>query len=209
MHMGLHRSSNASFNPIDAEVRKRLFWSIRKMDTYVGTMLGLPIYLSDEDVDQDWPIEVEDEQITGTTIHSRPGQEIPILAASNAHTRIVQIFAKICKHMYPIKGSQSGAPSVTGLVSCMKIAELENDLERWTCDLPSVFKVGGVVSPTLTRYDQRSNYTPYECSQLMRSDKEFRLCSRWRTVMHECCSTAHSYITFRSRARIGTLINAL
>lgn len=97
LHMGLHRSADSSFNPIDAEVRKRLFWSIRKMDTYVGTILGLPIFLNDEDVDQDWPTEVEEEHITKTTIHLRPGGEIPMLAASNAHTRIIQSFAKICK----------------------------------------------------------------------------------------------------------------
>lgn len=154
--MGLHRSSSASFNQIDVEVRKRLFWSIRKMDTYVGTMLGLPIFLSDEDIDQDWPIEVEDDHINATRIQLKPGGDIPVLVASNAHTRIIQIFAKICKRMYPIKGSRSGTPSMTGMVSYLNIMELENDLERWLCDLPSAFKIGGVESPTLIRYDQKS-----------------------------------------------------
>lgn len=102
--MGLHRSFNASSNLIDAEIRKRLFWSIRKMDTFVGTMLGLPIFLSDEDADQDWPTEVDDEYITETSINSMPVGKTSILAASNAHTKIVQICAKICKYLYPTKG---------------------------------------------------------------------------------------------------------
>lgn len=176
------------------------------MDTYVGTMLGLPIFLSDEDVDQDWPIEVEDKHITGTMIHLRPGGEIPILAASNAHTRIIQIFAKICKYVYPITGSRSSTSSVTGMVSYVKIMELENDLVRWLDDLPSVFKIGGVTSPTLIRYDQKST-TSLECSQVMNLDKEFRLCFMWRTVMHKCCSTARFYITFLSRIQVGILVN--
>lgn len=36
VRMGLHRSVSVNFNPIDRETRKRLFWVIRNMDTYVG-----------------------------------------------------------------------------------------------------------------------------------------------------------------------------
>lgn len=36
VRMGLHRSVSVNFNPIDREIRKRLFWVIRNMDTYVG-----------------------------------------------------------------------------------------------------------------------------------------------------------------------------
>lgn len=134
------------------------------MDTYVGTMLGLPIYLSDGDADQDWPIEVDDECITEIKIYPMPDGRISVLAASNAHTRIIQIFAKICKYVYPIKGPQSDStPSVTGTVSYSKIIELENDLQKWLCDLPSAFKIGGVAAPTYIRYDQKSAL-PQECS---------------------------------------------
>lgn len=39
---GLHRKLDYPFNPIELEIRKRLFWTIYKMDIYVNTMLGLP-----------------------------------------------------------------------------------------------------------------------------------------------------------------------
>ena len=51
LRMGLHRSFNLKFNPIEAETRKRIFWVTRRMDTYVGAMLGLPRFLDDEDID--------------------------------------------------------------------------------------------------------------------------------------------------------------
>ena len=40
------------------------------MDTYVSAMLRLPHFLEDEDVDQDYPAEVDDEYITETEIRS-------------------------------------------------------------------------------------------------------------------------------------------
>lgn len=35
LRMGLHRSFSDSFNPIEAEMRRRCFWIIRKMDIFV------------------------------------------------------------------------------------------------------------------------------------------------------------------------------
>ncbi|CAN9480239.1 unnamed protein product [Alternaria alternata] len=144
LRMGLHRSFNVKFNPIEAETRKRIFWVIRRMDTYVGAMLGLPRFLDDEDIDQEWPIEVDDEYITETEILPMPEGSISVMAAFNAHTRLVQILNKICKYVYPIKGTQSGAKnSVTYSVGYSKIREIEQDLARWLDELPVALKPGG------------------------------------------------------------------
>jgi hypothetical protein len=144
LRMGLHRSFNLNFNPIEAETRKRLFWVIRKMDTYVGAMLGLPHFLDDDDIDQDWPTEVDDEYITETEIRPMPPGKISVMAAANAHTKIVQVLAKICKYVYPIKGTQSGGKnSVTYSVSYSKIREIEQDLQQWLDNLPMALRPGG------------------------------------------------------------------
>jgi len=144
LRMGLHRSFSLNFNPIEAETRKRVFWVIRKMDTYVGAMIGLPHFLDDDDIDQDWPTEVDDEYITETEIRPMPPGKISVMAAANAHTKIVQILAKICKYVYPIKGTQSGGKnSVTYSVSYSKIREIEQDLQQWLDELPMALKPGG------------------------------------------------------------------
>jgi hypothetical protein len=144
LRMGLHRSFNLNFNPIEAETRKRVFWVIRKMDTYVGAMIGLPHFLDDDDIDQDWPTEVDDEYITETEIRPMPPGKISVMAAANAHTKIVQVLAKICKYVYPIKGTQSGGKnSVTYSVSYSKIREIEQDLQQWLDELPMALKPGG------------------------------------------------------------------
>lgn len=153
LRMGLHRSFNSSFNPIEAETRKRLFWVIRRMDTYMGAMLGLPRFLEDEDIDQDFPVEVDDDYITETQILPMPEGSISVMSAFNAHTRIVQVLSKICKYVYPIKGTQSGGKnSVTYTVKYSKIRELEQDLAQWLDELPMALKPGGEAPHIIIKY---------------------------------------------------------
>ncbi|KAF2854085.1 hypothetical protein T440DRAFT_486702 [Plenodomus tracheiphilus IPT5] len=155
LRMGLHRSFNGNFTPIEAETRKRLFWVIRRMDTYVGAMLGLPRFLEDEDIDQEWPLEVDDEYITETEVLPMPAGSISVMAAFNAHTRIVQVLNKICKYVYPIKGSHAGGKNaVTYTVSYSKIRELERDLAQWLDELPMALKPGGEAPPIIIRVQQ-------------------------------------------------------
>lgn len=153
LRMGLHRSFNTNFNPIEVETRKRIFWVIRRMDSYVGAMLGLPRFLEDEDIDQDWPAEVDDDYITEAGILPMPEGSISVMVAFNAHTRIVQVLSKICKYVYPIKGTHSSDKnSVTYSVSYSKIRELEQDLAQWLDELPDSLRPGGEASPLIARY---------------------------------------------------------
>ncbi|KAE8849858.1 hypothetical protein PTNB73_01134 [Pyrenophora teres f. teres] len=155
LRMGLHRSFNVKFNPIESETRKRIFWVIRRMDTYVGAMLGLPRFLEDEDIDQESPVEVDDEYITETEILPMPEGSISVMAAFNAHTRLVQVLNKTCKYVYPIKGTQSSAKgSVTYTVGYSKIREIEQDLARWLDELPVALKPGGEAPPIIKRVQQ-------------------------------------------------------
>jgi hypothetical protein len=51
LQMGLHRCQPKAMNPIEREIRKRIFWTIRTMETYIVAILGLPRILTDDDVD--------------------------------------------------------------------------------------------------------------------------------------------------------------
>lgn len=156
LRMGMHRAFNDNFNPIEAESRKRCFWVIRKMDTYVGAILGLPHTLNDEDIDQDLPTEVDDEYITETGILPMPEGSISVIAGSNAHTRIVHILGKIVLHIYPIKGTHctGGGNAITYTVSYSKIREIEKDLQDWLDELPSRLKPGGDAPKSIIRVQQ-------------------------------------------------------
>lgn len=154
LRIGLHRSLSGNFNPIERETRKRVFWLIRKLDTYVSAILGFPIMLSSDDIDQDMPLEVDDEYITKDAILPMPPGKMSLLVASNAHTRLMGITSKVVKHIYPIKGleqSISGNSKASYTISHSKIREIEKDLADWLDMLPMGLRPGGEGTPELIR----------------------------------------------------------
>ena len=144
MRIGIHRSIPNVFNPIETELRKRIFWAIRKLDIYVGALLGLPQMLSDDDIDQEWPLEIDDEYLTKDKIEPMPSGKLSIFAAFNVHTRLVGILSKAVKYVYPIKGKgQIGAKNGQSyVVSHARIREIEQDLQAWMENLPMPFRPG-------------------------------------------------------------------
>lgn len=61
LQMGIHRSAaSRGLDPVEHETRKRVFWALQTMDTCVTTILGLAKTLSDDQFDQELPLEVGD-----------------------------------------------------------------------------------------------------------------------------------------------------
>jgi len=156
LRMGLHRSHRSfakTFNPIEAETRKRVFWTVRKMDIYIGAMLGLPQTLSDEDIDQDPPVEVDDEYITETGILPMPQGTTTLATAFNAHLQLVQLLTKIVRNVYPIRAKDSQSrKDKSYTVPFSVIREIEGDLEQWKSNLPAGLEPCRDDNPKLTRY---------------------------------------------------------
>lgn len=146
LRMGLHRHlPHAKLTPIEHESRRRVFYVIRQMDTYISALLGFPILLRDEDIDQPMPTEVDDEYITKDRIITPPAGTPSFFQACNAYSRLMDIMAKVIKYIYPLKGIEecvtSGeGPSTTYMISYAKIKEIECDLKKWNEQLPSQWR---------------------------------------------------------------------
>ncbi|KAE8355198.1 fungal-specific transcription factor domain-containing protein [Aspergillus coremiiformis] len=155
LRLGLHRSVSANFNPLEQELRKRVFWVVRKMDVYVSTLLGLPQMLSDDDIDQEYPVSIDGEFITSDGILPTPPDYTPLMAGANAHTRLSNIMLKVVKYIYPVKNAQHRSESDQRyVVSHSKIREIERDLQAWMEELPAALRPGTEVSPQLERVRQ-------------------------------------------------------
>jgi hypothetical protein len=155
LRMGLHRNLAFNFNPIERETRRRIFWIVRKMDTYVSALLGFPHLLSSDDIDQELPIEVDDEYITKDAILPMPPGKTSMYTASNAHTRLMAILAKVIKYIYPVKGleqSVQGSSNACYVISHTKIKEIEGDLAEWFEKLPMALRPGGEGTVEMVRY---------------------------------------------------------
>jgi len=125
------------------------------MDTYVAALLGFPRMLNEEDVDQELPVEVDDEYITKETILPMPADKISVNAAANHHTTLMAIVAKVIKYIYPIKGVEESVQSNHGpsyVISHAKIKEIEKDLQGWLDELPMDLRPGGSGSEEVVRY---------------------------------------------------------
>lgn len=152
LRLGLHRSVTANFNPVEQEMRKRVFWVIRKMDAHVSTVLGLPLMLSEEDIDQGYPLDVDSEFISPQGITPMPPDRTPLIAASNAHIHLANITMKVVRYIYPVKRVSRSKDEQNYMVSHAKIREIERDLQNWMEQLPPALRPGTEVSPSLERY---------------------------------------------------------
>lgn len=135
--LGMHRKLTGKFNIIEQEERKRLFWLVRKMDIYVGAMLGLPQMLSNDDIDQDLPAEISDESITEEGVVPTPKENFPLIKATNAHTKLLGILRKVVRYVYPSKPGDDASPGEHSMISHSLIRELEQDLQGWMDELPN------------------------------------------------------------------------
>lgn len=149
--LGLHRNVHANFNNIEREERKRLFWLVRKLDAYVGAALGLPQMLSDDDIDQELPAEVDDDYILADGMRPMPPNVVPLIKATNAHTRLTHLLRKVVRYIYPIKRHNGISPSQSYSISHHRIMELERDLQQWMDALPPELRPSEDTSPETAR----------------------------------------------------------
>lgn len=154
LQMGLHCSQPAEMDPVERETRKRLFWTIRTLETYIVVILGLPRTISDDDIDQEMPLEIDDEYITKEGIFPMPEGRVSLITASNAHIRLAHILGKVSTDVYPAKRMQKEASQKTRayIVNNAKVHEVENDLQSWMMSLPTHLRPGPSASKDLTRY---------------------------------------------------------
>ncbi|CCE63622.1 hypothetical protein TPHA_0F01380 [Tetrapisispora phaffii CBS 4417] len=141
---GYHRRvdpNNTTLNPIEIEMRKRIFYTIYKLDVYVNSMMGLPRSLSEDDFDQELPIEISDECITENGyLSEQEGQQLSSISIANYHTKLYLILADIVQRLYSIKKKNRSITENT-------VISLENKLRKWADSLPHELKPGAVDVP--------------------------------------------------------------
>lgn len=146
LRMGLHRDiGDASFGPIEVETRKRVFYVCRQMDTYISAVLGFPLLLNEDDIDQPLPLTVNDEYITVTGILEPPPGTPSFFEAFNAHVKLMDILAKIVKNIYPVRagpvaGSAEKPSHASFQISYSKVREMEEALQQWNEQLPLTWR---------------------------------------------------------------------
>ncbi|KAF5211171.1 Fungal specific transcription factor domain family protein [Clavispora lusitaniae] len=145
---GLHRnlsifqSSKRKLDPIEVDTRKRLFFTIYKMDIYINSLLGLPRSISEDEFDQEFPVELDDEYITREAyLFDKQEGRLSSAGCANHHTKLTIILSEIMKELYPIKAKpkNSADAKLSGGIHD-KVTELEFKLKKWLENLPAELK---------------------------------------------------------------------
>ncbi len=148
LRLGLHRSLPAGSNPVEQEMRKRTFWALRQIDVYLSGLLGMPQMLNEEDIDQDYPLEVDDVFIRLDGISPMRPPNVSYMVFVNAHSRLIRILLKVMRYIYPTTGWKSNVGRRHLLcISYAKIREIEGELRSWTVELNFILRPTGQTSP--------------------------------------------------------------
>jgi hypothetical protein len=152
------------------------------MSNFIATGLGLPRLISDEDVDQDMPIEVNDVHIGKLRILPQPSGEACVAAGANAYVRLNRIFEIMIRRIYPVRGMKEGPrkTSMSYAVSVNEVHRIERELREWTSNLPYGFRLGKGHSPNLLLCVSMTS-TPPGLSNNYQLDPN--TCYAWLTLM--------------------------
>lgn len=135
--LGLHRKcpvkvSKNGCSYFELELRKRIFWSVYTLDKYLSIMFGRPRLLHDEDIDQELPDEMNDEDLLQEDPSRRTGSTDSMMIASVLHYRLGRILGEISRQLYSINPLSKDSPLETAV-------RLTTELEKWKESVPPLF----------------------------------------------------------------------
>lgn len=137
MKMGLHsQASCEGLSDLEKDVRRRVFWTIVKLDMYSGTVLGLPGLINLDYVDQPKPSGLirdyaNEEQGGFASLTTRR-----MFAASAQYLEVLLIMGKVVRKLYPKTDEEAQVSGSKKMyVSNATILEIENDFKAWRVGL--------------------------------------------------------------------------
>ncbi|KAE8420264.1 fungal-specific transcription factor domain-containing protein [Aspergillus pseudocaelatus] len=135
--LGLHRRrsrkqnipSNGPSNYVKAQCAKRVFWVTYTIDKYLSVVMGRPQLLHDDDIDQDFPDSVNDEDIGPDGLLSVEDPEDCHVDALIFHAKIAHIIGRTSRQVYSV-GSSVGESRKAAAY------RIVHELHVWRANLP-------------------------------------------------------------------------
>ncbi|KAL8638815.1 MAG: hypothetical protein Q9226_008956, partial [Calogaya cf. arnoldii] len=127
--LGLHQSQEEfSFDSLVSETRKKVFWTLYTVDCFSAAMLGLPKLLREDEIHTEYPVDIDDENVSEQGFQPTLPGESTRLASALALFRGSRVLAKVLDELY--------SASHLYALSLQKIGPLNNELDVWLNSLP-------------------------------------------------------------------------
>lgn len=141
MALGFHsrrpRRDPDSVDLIQRECQRRILWCSYTLDKYLSVILGRPRLWHDEDLDEELPARVNDQDLTSTTI--QPPKRDCMMDAPVFHALLARILAQAAKEPYVVSGISSREEISTIQTLCARVAQ-------WQAELPPF--LSGIIHPS-------------------------------------------------------------
>ncbi|KAL9018370.1 MAG: hypothetical protein Q9185_004339 [Variospora sp. 1 TL-2023] len=126
----LHQSQKRfALGALTGETRKRVFWTLYTLDCFSAALLGLPMLLTEDDIHAEYPVDIDDENVSeGGFQPTLPGESTR-LSSALALFRGSRILSRVLDQLYPA--------SLAYDLSLQRIGMLNDELDMWLSDLPS------------------------------------------------------------------------
>ncbi|KAF3398571.1 hypothetical protein F1880_006338 [Penicillium rolfsii] len=126
----LHQNqTDSEFNPLEAETRKKVFWSQYTLDRFSSVLTGMPILLREGDIEIEYPLDIDDENVTESGfLPTLPGESTRISSAL-ALFGASRILNKALEDLYPSKAGYD--------VQIAKLHSVSAQLDEWLHALPA------------------------------------------------------------------------
>ncbi|PMB72386.1 Transcriptional activator protein acu-15 [Beauveria bassiana] len=132
--LGLHQSQKRfSFGALTLETRKKVFWTLYTVDCFSAATLGLPKLLREDDLQVEYPSDVDDEYVTEKGFQPTLPGEHTRLSSALALFRATRILAKVLERNYP--------SATIYELSLQQMTVLESELDGWYDALPVHLKL--------------------------------------------------------------------
>ncbi|KAL6150293.1 hypothetical protein ACJQWK_00501 [Exserohilum turcicum] len=99
-------SNNVDY--VELESRRRVFWCAYSLDKYLAAALGRPRTFKDEDIDQELPTIVNDNDLLPSYIRPAPPHSHCMMTAPVEHIKLTRIVSLVLRDLYSIRPPSLG-----------------------------------------------------------------------------------------------------
>lgn len=140
--LGLHRSPRRyPITNVDKETLRKIWWCVYILDRMLALALGRPLGINDIDCDVEFPVEVDDvnlsEYFNGANMpRGRPS----LMTGFVSLIKLYEIAGRVLRQVYALDVCKDNLEPEKKVELQRAVESLDNDLTKWCDDLLPVFK---------------------------------------------------------------------
>lgn len=137
MALGLHRKRPENASLVVRETRRRLFWAIYTLDRYLAIVSDRPTMLQDDDISQELPLAINDDDLTDT--HAAQASRDDCLEDGPiSHCQLARMVGRMAKEQFMHTKTDSERRAIA--------IQQNKALDEWRSQLPPL--LSGCIKPS-------------------------------------------------------------